>query len=143
MSPLLSALLGGLLIGTSAALLYLLHGRIAGISGILCSALTPETSDREWRVAFVAGLLLAGVAYRLLAPGALPLAGTGTPLPILAVAGVVVGFGTRMGNGCTSGHGVCGVGRGSVRSMWATGTFVAVGMAVVFVMRHVVAGGGR
>lgn len=140
MSPLLSALIGGVMIGGSAALLYLLHGRIAGISGILGSAVAPETVDREWRVAFVGGLLLAGVAFRLLAPSAVPVGGTGTPLPLLAVAGVIVGFGTRMGNGCTSGHGVCGIGRGSARSIWATGTFMAVAIAVVFVMRHVIGG---
>ena len=140
MSPLLSALIGGVMIGASAALLYLLHGRIAGISGILGSAVAPETVDREWRVAFVGGLLLAGVAFRLLAPSAVPVGGTGTPLPLLAVAGVIVGFGTRMGNGCTSGHGVCGIGRGSARSIWATGTFMAVAIAVVFVMRHVIGG---
>lgn len=128
------------MIGAAAALLYLLHGRIAGISGILGGAVMNDTPDREWRVAFVVGLLLAGVALRLLSPGALPVGGTGTPLPLLVVAGLVVGFGTRMGNGCTSGHGVCGLGRGSARSLSATLTFMGVAAAVVFVVRHVLGG---
>lgn len=128
------------MIGAAAALLYLLHGRIAGISGILGGAVMTDTSDREWRVAFVVGLLLAGVAFRLLSPAALPVGGGSTPLPVLAVAGLIVGFGTRMGNGCTSGHGVCGIGRGSTRSLSATVTFMAVAVVVVFVVRHVIGG---
>jgi len=128
------------MIGASAALLYLLHGRIAGISGILGGAVMTDTTDREWRVAFIAGLLLAGLAFRLFAADAIPTAGTGAPLPLLIAAGLIVGFGTRMGNGCTSGHGVCGIGRGSTRSIAATMTFMAVAVAVVFVVRHVLGG---
>ncbi|MCA9515947.1 MAG: YeeE/YedE family protein, partial [Myxococcales bacterium] len=109
------ALLGGVLIGGSAGLLYLLHGRIAGISGVLGAAMMPETSERAWRVAFVVGLVAVGLVARLAAPETVPLTGTGTSTPLLVLAGLLVGFGTRLGNGCTSGHGVCGVGRAAPR----------------------------
>lgn len=135
------ALLGGVLIGGSAGLLYLLHGRIAGISGVLGAAVMPETSERAWRIAFVAGLLGIGLLTRLVVPDAIPRAGAaGTSAPLLVVAGLLVGFGTRLGNGCTSGHGVCGIGRAAPRSLAATGTFMVVAVVVVFLTRHVFGG---
>jgi len=131
----IQALLGGLLIGLAAALLLVGTGRIAGISGILGRALLPATESRSWRVLFLLGLPLgAGLARALGADLPLHLA-AGTPL--LIVAGLLVGFGTQLGNGCTSGHGVCGISRGSRRSIAATVTFMAVAAAVVFVVRHV------
>ena len=121
----LLALLGGALIGSGSALLLLTHGRIAGISGIAGGLVQGATSDRAWRLAFLAGLLVAGgVAGRVL-PAAI-----GAPVRTLAAivaAGLLVGFGTRLGNGCTSGHGVCGLSRLSVRSLVAVATFMTTG----------------
>jgi hypothetical protein len=131
------ALAGGLLIGLAAAAFVLVNGRIAGISGILGGLLRPVQGDVAWRVAFLAGLVAAPLAYGLFAP--LPAvridAGTGT----LAAAGLLVGLGTRYGSGCTSGHGVCGLARLSPRSLVATVSFMAAGFATVFVFRHIVA----
>jgi len=126
----LASTIGGLLIGTSAALLLVFNGRIAGISGIVGSTLGTQDEDRGWRLAFLAGLLLTGlVAYRV-TPEAF---GTGSPLstPLLVVAGLAVGFGTRLGGGCTSGHGVCGMSRLSGRSLAATMIFMAVAALTV------------
>lgn len=136
----LFALAGGALIGASAALLYLLEGRIAGISGIWGGL--ADRTDRAWRLAFVLGLLAAGLAAHALSPAAAtpPAPGAGPSAPLLAVAGLLVGFGARMGNGCTSGHGVCGLGRGSARSLSATVTFMATAAAVVLLTRHLLAG---
>jgi uncharacterized protein len=132
------ALLGGLLIGLTVAILLLFNGRIAGISGIVSGLFDTEPSERAWRGLFVAGLIAGGIAALAVAPASI---GTiATPLPVLAVAGLLVGFGTRLAGGCTSGHGVCGIGRGSPRSIVATGTFMAVAGVVVFLVRH---GGGR
>jgi uncharacterized membrane protein YedE/YeeE len=119
------ALAGGALIGGAAALLFSTHGRIAGISGIVGSLLPPAATDPGWRLAFVAGLLAAGVVGGHLAPAALgaPVLG----LPLVVLAGLLVGFGTRMGSGCTSGHGVCGLSRWSSRSMVAVATFMLTG----------------
>ncbi|WP_062234959.1 YeeE/YedE family protein [Aureimonas sp. N4] len=133
---LMSALGGGLLIGLSAAILLLANGRIAGISGILDGALKPGGSETGWRLAFLVGLL-AAVPVMALAGYALPDVQVGKTLPVVALAGVLVGFGTRLGSGCTSGHGVCGIGRGSGRSIAATLTFMASAIATVFVVRHV------
>ena len=132
-----SALAGGALIGTSAALFLLLNGRIAGISGILGGLLTPPSRETGWRAAFVAGLVLAPVAYAGLG-GSLPPLTVDASFPLLVVAGLLVGFGSRLGAGCTSGHGVCGIGRGSPRSVVATGTFMAVAILTVLVVRHLV-----
>ena len=130
-----TALLGGVLIGTSAALLLLSIGRIAGISGIVFGLLPGGPSDRGWRMAFLAGLLLGtllafpilGLAFELR---------EGFPLWALLVGGFLVGTGTRLGGGCTSGHGVCGLGRRSPRSLAATGTFLLVAIVTVFGTRH-------
>ncbi|MBX3262281.1 MAG: YeeE/YedE family protein [Labilithrix sp.] len=141
------ALAGGALIGVSASLLLMLTGRVAGVSGVVGGLLTtsadgrPEAERRgetAWRLAFVLGLLAGGVAlfqYRPESFGSLE----GSPVsPLLvALAGVLVGVGTTLGNGCTSGHGVCGLSRLSRRSVAATAVFMAVGMLVTFVVRHV------
>ncbi|MEE7492056.1 YeeE/YedE family protein [Methylobacterium oryzae] len=132
-----SALAGGAMIGASAALFLLLNGRIAGISGILGGLLAPPSRETGWRAAFVAGLVLAPFAYAGLS-GRLPPVTVGASFPLLILAGLLVGFGARLGAGCTSGHGVCGLGRGSPRSLAATGTFIAIAVLTVLVARHLV-----
>jgi uncharacterized membrane protein YedE/YeeE len=134
LAAVLPSLLGGLLIGVAAAMLLLFNGRVAGISGIVGGLLGREPGERGWRAWFIAGLIAGGVVTRLVAPDALGV--IASPLPVLALAGVLVGFGTRLGGGCTSGHGVCGIGRGSPRSILATVTFMAVAVVVVFLVRH-------
>ncbi|TMS59167.1 YeeE/YedE family protein [Imbroritus primus] len=133
-----TALAGGLLIGLAAALFLLVNGRIAGISGILGGLLRAPAGDRRWRVAFLLGLLAAPFAWRLFAamPEAVIEAG---PLQLI-VAGLLVGYGTQLGSGCTSGHGVCGVSRASPRSLAATLLFMAAGFVTVYVVRHVLGG---
>lgn len=134
MSSLLLPLLGGVLIGLASAGLLVLHGRIAGISGIAAGVLAPVRGDWTWRAAFVAGLLVVGVVGAFTVPeafgGPTPLTGSG-----LLAAGMIVGIGTRVGNGCTSGHGVCGVGRLSPRSAFATMVFIGAGMVTVACLR--------
>ena len=129
-----ASLAGGVLIGLAAAMLVLLNGRIAGISGIVGGLLRPAPGDAAWRIAFVAGLLLAPVAVALFSRQPFPRidAGFGT----LVVAGLLVGLGTSYGSGCTSGHGVCGLARLSPRSLVATAAFMVAGMATVFMARH-------
>jgi uncharacterized membrane protein YedE/YeeE len=131
-----ASLAGGVVIGLAAALLLLFNGRIAGISGILGGLLGSARGDRLWRVMFVAGLVLAPVAWSLAAqlPPMQIDAGWGT----LVAAGLLVGVGTRYAGGCTSGHGVCGLSRLSPRSLAATACFMAAGFVTVYVMRHVV-----
>lgn len=131
----LGAILGGLMIGASAALLLVLNGRIAGISGILGGLLAAPTRETGWRVAFLSGLILAPLVYAGFG-GAWPPVTVGASFPLLILAGLLVGFGARLGAGCTSGHGVCGIGRGSPRSLVATGTFMAVAVLTVFLTRH-------
>jgi uncharacterized membrane protein YedE/YeeE len=134
-----TALGGGVLIGAAAVLLLYLNGRIAGISGILNGALARQKGDTAWRVAFLLGLLAGGGAFWWLTPHAFE-PRQGFPVPTLLVAGFLVGFGTRLGSGCTSGHGVCGLGRRSLRSLVATATFVGFGMLTVYVTRHLLGG---
>jgi len=129
----LHALLGGALIGLASAALLLTHGRIAGISGVAGSLLQPTTRDRGWRYAFLGGLILSGVIASLVAPSAI--GGSVRSLPIVIIAGVIVGFGTRLGSGCTSGHGICGLSRLSARSIVAVVTFIATGAITAFVAR--------
>ena len=130
-----SATLGGLLIGSAAALLLLANGRVAGISGIVGRALVPGVGEtRGWRVAFVLGLPLGAALVAALA-GPLEVDIEASPRTLVA-AGLLVGFGTRLGSGCTSGHGVCGLSRGSSRSLVATLTFMTVAALTVFVTRH-------
>jgi uncharacterized membrane protein YedE/YeeE len=130
-----SGLVGGLLIGVAAALLLLLNGRLSGISGIVGGALASKSSDLGWRVAFVAGLLVGAFAY-VLATGDALLVRMQASVPILVVAGLLVGFGTRLGSGCTSGHGICGIARLSKRSIVATSVFFVVAILTVFLNRH-------
>ena len=130
----LSAVTGGLLIGAAAALYMLLNGRIAGISGMLGRLIDTATADRASPLAFLVGLCAAPWAWRILEPmpGIVVTAST----PTLIAAGLLVGFGTRLGSGCTSGHGVCGISRGSKRSFAATATFMTFGFLTVFALKH-------
>ena len=131
-----SGLIGGLLIGLAATLLLLLNGRLSGISGIVGGLLVSKRSDAGWRLAFVAGLLVGALAYMLATGGALLLE-MQAPLPVLVAAGLLVGFGTRLGSGCTSGHGICGIARLSRRSIVATSVFFVVAILTVFLTHHV------
>lgn len=139
MDGILFGLAGGVMIGLSAVLLMALLGRIAGVSGIVASLLpnAQPLTDRNWRVAFVAGLVLGPLAVWAVS-GANPLGPTVASAPVLALAGLLVGVGTTIGSGCTSGHGVCGMSRMSVRSIAATGTFLATAIVTVFIVRHII-----
>jgi uncharacterized membrane protein YedE/YeeE len=119
------------MIGAASALLLLTHGRIAGISGIVGSLLQSSTHDRGWRLAFFGGLLAAGIVGGVVAPSAV--GASVRALPLVIVAGVLVGFGTRLGSGCTSGHGVCGLSRLSARSLVAVVVFMATGALTAIV----------
>lgn len=130
-----SALTGGVLIGIAAAMFVLLNGRIAGISGIVGGLFSPHRADLIWRVAFIVGLVGAPLLYGLFATA--PLVRIDAGYVALAVAGLLVGIGTRYGSGCTSGHGVCGLSRLSPRSLAATVAFMGAGFVTVFVTRHV------
>ena len=132
----ISAAVGGALIGLAAVLLMRLNGRIAGITGIFAGLIDPNGDDRIWRATFVVGLIAAPLSAALLG-WSLPSPAMPTSLTLVAVAGVLVGFGTRLGNGCTSGHGVCGIARLSPRSITATIIFMAVAAIVVALTRHV------
>ncbi len=136
MSTWISALAGGVLIGLAATLLLWLTGRIAGISGIVGGVLQPRQGDVAWRASFLVGLIAAGAAWLWLVPGAYT-PRQGFPPVLLVVAGLLVGFGTRLGNGCTSGHGVCGLGRLSLRSLAAVMTFMVTAIATTYIVRHV------
>ena len=130
---------GGLLIGLASAAFILLNGRILGISGILGGMLAPRAGDIGWRIAFLLGMAAAPIVLALLIPPDFIRASTiDASYPVMALAGLLVGFGTRYGSGCTSGHGVCGLSRLSPRSLVATLTFMAVGFFVVFILRHVI-----
>ena len=131
-----SAAIGGAVIGLAAALLVLVNGRVAGISGIVGGMLRPRADDFVWRLAFIAGLLLAPMVYAMVA--AFPSATIAASYPVLIVAGLLVGIGTRFAGGCTSGHGVCGLSRLSPRSLAATLAFMAAGFVAVFVVRHAI-----
>ena len=129
-----SSLAGGLLIGLATAFLLLFSGRIAGISGIVGGLLSPGKGDVAWRVAFVVGLFAAPLVFVMAAP--LPQVRIDAGTATLIVAGLLVGVGTRYGSGCTSGHGVSGLSRGSRRSIVATASFMAAGFLTVFLVRH-------
>lgn len=131
----ITAAIGGVLIGLSASLLLWLNGRIAGISGITNGVLFPAKNETAWRWLFLLGLIAAGGAYMAFVPSA-PQPRADMSRVTLVIAGLLVGFGTRMGNGCTSGHGVCGLGRLSMRSLAAVLTFMATAIITVFVVRH-------
>ena len=135
----LTAALGGMLIGAGAVMLMLTNGRIMGIAGIFGGLLgEPKSSDSPWRLAFVAGMVAPAALLGL--AGKFDFAGPVLALPVLLVAGFLVGFGSRMGNGCTSGHGICGLSRLSRRSIAAVVTFMAVCALTVAVSRHVLGG---
>jgi len=128
--------MGGLLIGLAVTLMMLLNGRIAGISSIVSGLLTPKSGDTGWRAAFVVGLLLGALAFILAVGGPTQVDVLASP-PAILIGGLLVGFGTRMGSGCTSGHGLCGIARFSRRSIVATAVFFGVAMRTVFLARHV------
>ncbi len=130
------SLAGGLVIGIATTILLLINGRIAGISGIIGGLLRMQRGDMSWRIAFIAGLILSPVIWQLF--HALPEIRVETSTSMLILAGLLVGYGTRLGSGCTSGHGVCGVSRGSPRSIVATLTFIATGFATVYLLRHII-----
>jgi uncharacterized membrane protein YedE/YeeE len=129
-----TTILGGILIGGAAGALFALAGRIAGVSGILAGGLDPAAPERGWRLLFVAGLVTGGALAGALLPGTLP-AAYAFSTPRLAAAGLLVGIGARLANGCTSGHGLCGVARGAPRSLLALAVFTASGALTVFVGR--------
>jgi uncharacterized membrane protein YedE/YeeE len=132
----IASTLGGLLIGAAAVLLWVGLGRIAGISGIVGGLPAASASDRPWRIAFLAGLIAAPVLYGL-AGGSVPQPAVAASPIVVVIAGLLVGFGTTLGGGCTSGHGVCGLARLSPRSIAATLLFLATAMVTVFVVRHI------
>jgi uncharacterized protein len=135
----ISAAIGGALIGLSAVLLMLLNGRIAGITGIAGGLIDPISTDRVWRATFIAGLIAAPLSAMLIGY-TVPVPQMPTSMVTIAVAGLLVGFGTRMSNGCTSGHGICGMARLSTRSIAATAVFMGAAIIVVALTRHVVGG---
>jgi uncharacterized protein len=132
----LASTIGGALIGVSASLLLAFHGRIAGISGIFGGVIVPKRGDFGWRAWFLAGLIVTGFLWSRIFPSAFGEA-ISQPLTLTILAGVLVGVGTQLGNGCTSGHGVCGISRGSSRSIVATMTFMATAAFIVFIVRHI------
>ncbi|BES71257.1 YeeE/YedE family protein [Marinobacter nanhaiticus D15-8W] len=133
-----SAAVGGVLIGLAAGAFILLNGRVAGISGILGGLLKPGRGDIAWRGAFLAGMIGAPALWIIFS--ALPDIEVSASTPVLVAAGLLVGYGTRLGSGCTSGHGVCGLSRLSPRSLVATLLFMGAGFATVYVARHVLGG---
>lgn len=131
-----SALIGGILIGISVSVLLYFNGRIAGISGILSGTVFAERGEWQWRLLFLIGMIAGAIAYQYWTSDVVDTR-TGFPLPLLIVGGLLVGFGTRMGSGCTSGHGICGIARISQRSMIATCIFILCGGLSVFIVRHI------
>ena len=134
----ISALIGGAMIGLAAVLLLKFNGRVAGISGIVNGALARQSGDRLWRLLFIAGLVVGGFTYQLATDQPIIMR-EGFPIAQLVIAGLLVGFGTRLGSGCTSGHGVCGIARLSPRSIVATVVFLGTGMMTASVMYLAVA----
>ena len=132
----LPALLGGVLIGGASTLLWIGIGRIAGISGILGGLASARGSDALWRVAFLIGLMAAPMFYRSI--NGLDVSPSPVSTIFLIVGGLLVGFGSRLGSGCTSGHGVCGIARLSIRSLLATALFTGAAIATVFIIRHLI-----
>ena len=135
----ISAAIGGALIGLSAVLLMLFNGRIAGITGITAGMIDPVSTDRGWRATILLGLIAAPLTAMLLG-STVPVPQLPSSMVTVAVAGLLVGFGTRLGSGCTSGHGICGIARLSPRSIAATAIFMVTAVIVVALMRHVVGG---
>jgi uncharacterized protein len=127
-------ILGGVIIGIAVSLMLLFNGRVTGISGIIGGILNPRSLDKNWRILFLLGLLIGGLILRIIHPTAFALETTTTTLDYV-IAGLLVGFGTLLGNGCTSGHGVCGISRLSVRSLMSTITFIVFGIISVAVFK--------
>jgi uncharacterized protein len=134
-----SAAIGGALIGLSAVLLMVLNGRIAGVTGVFAGLIDPVSTDRAWRATFIAGMILAPLSAALVGY-TIPIPRMPASLVTVVIAGLLVGFGTRLSNGCTSGHGVCGIARLSPRSITATVVFMAAAIVVVALTRHVLGG---
>ena len=134
------ALIGGVLIGLAATILLLFNGKIAGNSGMIASLVNRFRGGEHWRGFFLLGLLAGTVVYRVLFPDTFEIT-VDASLPAIILGGLLVGFGTRLGNGCTAGHGVCGIARFSKRSIVATCVFMAAGILTVYLTRHVVGGG--
>ncbi|WP_334187675.1 YeeE/YedE family protein [Noviherbaspirillum sp.] len=130
------SLAGGLLIGLASVMFLLFNGRIAGISGVVGGLLKPTRGDMAWRIAFVAGLVISPLVFAFAAP--LPEVRIEASYPVLLIAGLLVGIGTRFGSGCTSGHGVCGLSRRSPRSLVATVSFMFAGFVTVYIVRHLI-----
>lgn len=130
-----ASLAGGALLGIAAAMLMFFNGRIAGISGIVGGLVKPRLHDVSWRIAFITGLIIAPLLWQIFS--ALPLILINTSNTLLVVSGLLVGIGTRFGAGCTSGHGVCGISRLSLRSLIATLSFMFAGFVTVYIVRHV------
>jgi uncharacterized membrane protein YedE/YeeE len=135
----ISAAIGGALIGLAAVLLMFLNGRIAGVTGVFAGLIDPVSTDRGWRATFIAGMILAPLSAALIGY-TIPVPQMPASLVTVVVAGLAVGFGTRIANGCTSGHGVCGIARLSPRSITATAVFMAAAIVVVALTRHVLGG---
>ena len=131
-----SALIGGGLIGLSATILLAVNGRLAGVSGIMAGLVPPARDDAMWRILFIVGLLGGAAAWLLVTGG--PVIAFDVGWPVIVIGGLLTGIGTRIGAGCTSGHGVCGIARLSPRSIVATATFVAVGTLTVLISRHMI-----
>ncbi len=134
-----SALAGGALIGVAASILLWLNGRLAGVSGILGGLMRPAAGEARWRLLFLIGLVIGALVFAA-AGGDVSAVRVDTGMPVIIAAGLLTGIGTRLGGGCTSGHGVCGVARLSRRSITATATFMVAAGATVFVVRHVIGG---
>jgi uncharacterized protein len=133
-----SAIIGGALIGLAAGLILLLHGRVAGVSGMVGSIFEKRTDESAWRIAFLVGLILGGIILAQFDSGSVPQ--VSLPLWMMIAAGFVVGFGARLGGGCTSGHGLCGSTLLNQKSLIATLVFMSSGALVVYLMRHVMGG---
>jgi len=138
-SAILAPIIGGVLIGLGASALMLFNGKIAGVSGIFGGLLHPKAGDFAWRAAFVAGIIVGGFVLFLLRPDMFGV-GVERSLPVVVLGGLLVGFGARLGSGCTSGHGVCGIARLGPRSIVATLTFIATGAVAAFVVNQVFGG---
>lgn len=137
----IASLIGGIIIGASALGLMAFNGQVAGITGVTRGVLQPKGGDVAWRIAFLAGLIVGPAVYQAITGNMISPTITKS-VPVLVIGGLMVGFGTTMGSGCTSGHGVCGLGRLSIRSLAATMTFMVTAVATVYIARHVVGGIG-
>jgi uncharacterized membrane protein YedE/YeeE len=138
-SQVIMPLFGGILIGLASSIMLLFNGKIMGVSGILGGMIKPKRGDYHWRLGFLLGLVLSGVGFMLMQQPVFAF-DVQRSIPVIALAGLLVGFGTRLGNGCTSGHGICGISRFSPRSILATITFMIAGIAVVYVVNHMLGG---